>query len=132
MIVQPEVVRVLQRANLIGIKVVRVDVSWGEQVQALPSEPELYEIVIVGVSGCTSENDGQEITCPVCGRRESPALSPLVIDGSNWDGTDFFHHGGNPNVVLVTDRVHRALAGKGFSNYVCVPVQSRDGMGYSV
>lgn len=119
--VREKVMLVLDSAGLVGADLVPVQSSWARRSDPNGTPPRLWEIVVTG-SAWRQNSDEQSIAvCNVCGRTVFPNASQLQVDETRWDGSDFFHVDGNPNIVLVTERVRDLLDDGRLSNYQCVP-----------
>lgn len=120
LIVKSNVIETLQRAKLTGFHPIPVEVSWSKKVKKPPELPNLYELMVTG--SARRVDITEEITCQACGRRKFPRPEWLVVDEGQWDRSDFLYLDGNPNIVIVTDRVCSVLAEQQFTNYACISV----------
>jgi len=107
---------VLERAHLVGVSFADVQLT-GEC-----DHVELAEIVVHGRAwrkGSTPENIR---LCDICGRTGFPSPKYLAVDETRWDGSDFVILDGNPNIVVVTERVADVINTHAFSNLVVEPI----------
>jgi hypothetical protein len=61
--------------------------------------------------------------CEQCERRGFPSPRNLLVDQARWDGSDFVFLDGNPNIVVVTERVAEVVTSKRFTNLVATPLE---------
>lgn len=120
-IVQSRVVDVIMGENLTGVRLLPLQVRWGDgkQVRSNPP-PILFELVITGTGWRVDSNLENITACTHCGRTIFLKWSP--IDEARWDSSDFFHVDRNPNIVIVTERVCALFAQHHFTNFLCVPL----------
>lgn len=85
--------------------------------------PALWEAVVHGEAARSGIAPGSELLCDRCGRTGFPSPGNLTPDEDHWDGSDFVHLDGNPNIVVVTDKVRRVLEARSFSNIRLDPVR---------
>lgn len=117
-IVQSKVIEALQRAELSGFRAIQVRTQWSEQEKP----PELYELLVTGAAWRIDSKEEQIIVCRSCHRTKFPNSDMLSVDQNRWDGSDFFHVDGNPNIVLITERACEILTRNKFTNYSCLLV----------
>ena len=102
----------LERRGLIGVSFAAVQLS-PEGGQA-----ELWELVVHGRAWRHGSTEESLRLCEICGRRGFPSPTNLVVDEARWDGSDFVFLDGNPNIVVVTERVAEVLNAHDFTNVV--------------
>jgi hypothetical protein len=93
-------------------------------VQLSPNftKAELWEIVVHGKAWRTGSTAESLELCSICGRTGFPAPGNLNVDITRWDGSDFVHLDGNPNIIVVTDRVATVFEANGFTNIAAEPL----------
>lgn len=102
--------RTFHEASLTGYEVGPVKV---ERVKRLPRDstfevPKLYELRITGRAGHVHRSSGVRITkkCSYCGLVEySDWKRGVIIDETQWDGSDFSTTIEFPAIIMVTERV---------------------------
>lgn len=82
----------------------------------------LWELVAHGRAWRTGSSEETLRACELCGRRAFPSPRQLSVDEARWDGTDFMFLDGNPNLIVVTERVAEIVALGGFTNLVTIPL----------
>lgn len=82
----------------------------------------LVELVVHGRAWRHGSSEETLRLCDNCERRGFPLPRDLRVDEARWDGSDFVFLDGNPNIVVVTERVAEVVSSKAFSNLVAVPV----------
>jgi hypothetical protein len=114
--VTPLVRDALSAARLTGVSfaTVRLTPECGTQ--------RLAELVVHGRAWRQGSSEATLQLCEQCGRQAFPQPRHLVVDESRWDGSDFMFLDGNPNIIVVTERVAELVTSKRFSNLVAVPL----------
>jgi hypothetical protein len=107
----------LTAAGLTGVSFATVRLSPG------CSEGTLAELVVHGTAWRRGSSEETLRLCAQCGRRGFPSPHQLQVDESRWDGSDFLFLDGNPNIVVVTERVAEVVASSGFRNLVAIPLK---------
>ncbi len=80
--------------------------------------PPLWEIEVTGKGGNAHPDSGiypiEASRCEVCKYlRFSSYRNGIIVDGDEWDGSDFFTVNGYPRVWLITERVKDLIMDKG-------------------
>jgi hypothetical protein len=91
----------------------------------LPPEcdaPDLSELVVHGRAWRHGSTEESLRLCEICGRRGFLSPRNLGVDEARWDGSDFVFLDGNPNIVVVTDRVAEVFNAHAFTNVVAEPI----------
>ena len=86
--------------------------------------PPLWELVITGQGGdAAAESKIRLINhCEGCGyTKYSSFHNGIVVDETNWDGSDFFTVNGYPLYFLVTERVKDLIMSHRLTNCVLIP-----------
>lgn len=97
-LVRSEIKSRLERSSYSGIDF--------QKAESLDSGLDLWEMVIAGRAYRHNVSRSSLVVCRVCSRWTYPKPLPaLSIDESTWDGSDFLHPDGNPNLIVVSDRV---------------------------
>ncbi len=105
-----------ESAGLTGVSFARV------QLRPNPGCGDLWELVIRGRAWRPDSTVEKTRLCDVCGRRGFPSPKNLSVDESRWDGSDFLTLDGNPNIIVVTERVADLLDAGAFANIVAKPI----------
>ncbi len=103
---------------------IKTETENGKLIRNLPV---LNEIVVTGKGGDSDPNSGIKIIyrCPVCHMTVySSYRNGIIVDESNWDGSDFFTVSGYPKYILVTEKVKNIIIESGFTN--CALIQSNE------
>ena len=106
----------LAKARLSGVSFAAV------RITSARVQPHLYELVVQGHAWRVGSSPKKIRACNICGRTRFPRPSTLAVDESRWDGGDIFHVDNNPNIVVVTERVHKVLAHGRFTNVLARPI----------
>ncbi len=104
------------------VKVERMIGSRKQGVQ--PTIPSLWELVINGQGGDAAAESKIRLIdhCEGCGYKQYSSFhNGIVLDESNWDGSDFFTVNGYPKFILVTERVKDLIISRQFTNCALVP-----------
>jgi hypothetical protein len=103
---------------------------------AQPAIPPLWELVITGKGGDAAAESKIRLIdhCEGCGYKEYSSFhNGIVVDETNWDGSDFFTVNGYPKFILVTERVKNLIMSHQLTNCVLIPsheLQWRSGFRY--
>jgi hypothetical protein len=81
-----------------------------------------YELVVHGRAWRQGSTEAGLRLCDVCGRRGFPSPKNLVVNEARWDGSDFVFLDGNPNIVVVSERVAAVLNANDFTNVLVEPL----------
>lgn len=85
--------------------------------------PEYWEVTVTGRAWSEEQSEGRTRVCDLCGRTSGGVFpDSFRADELQWDGSDFFNFNGFNRIILVTERVCKALAEIGASNYLCKPL----------
>lgn len=147
-LIQDHVLRLFREEGLTGFEVrpVRVGVKRRAPVPEpddvnpglTPAEaawihlPVLWEVVVTGWAGVAPPESGvklsQNRSCPVCGYlvyrgADDPSL---LIDESQWDGSDFFIVWPYPGFVFVTDRAAEVIRKHKLTGVRLIPPEDLD------
>lgn len=91
----------------------------------LPSEcakESLVELVVHGRAWRQGSSEETLLLCQQCGRRGFRTPHHLLVDEARWDGSDFVLLDGNPNIIVVTERVAELVTSQRITNLFAVPV----------
>lgn len=89
--------------------------------------PRLWELEVHGHGFQPGYTVESRQACQQCGRDSSSNPRELAVDVLRWDGSDFFDLDGNPNMMIVTERVRDLFVRERFSNCAFYPVPQADG-----
>lgn len=76
----------------------------------------LVELVPTGTARRAGVAHSELVACDLCGRSRFPRPKHLSVDQSTWDGSDFVTLDHNPNIVVVSQRVHEWVSSEALSN----------------
>ena len=110
----------LVAAGVSGVSFAPVQLSW----QCAGAN--LRELVVHGRAWRVGSTEDTLRLCDLCGRTGFPSPGHLVVDETRWDGADFVHLDGNPNIIVVTERVAAVVESNGFSNLAVVAIPQRE------
>ena len=91
------------------------------------SVPKVWELEAVGKGGDAHPDSGIKLLhiCTGCGARyHSSFKSGIIVDETQWDGSDFFTISGYPAFILITERVKNLITDHGLTN--CGIFKSQD------
>ena len=83
---------------------------------------DLSELVVRGRAWRHGSTEESLRLCELCGRRGFLSPRNLAVDEARWDGSDFVFLDGNPNIVVVTERVAEVFNAHDFTNVVAEPI----------
>jgi hypothetical protein len=89
-----------------------------------PAIPPLWELVITGQGGDAAAESKIRLIdhCEGCGYKEYSSFhNGIVVDETNWDGSDFFTVNGYTKFILVTERVKNLIMSHQLTNCVLIP-----------
>jgi hypothetical protein len=117
-LVQKRVLEFFDQAGFQGYAVAPAIVKFARTSRRAP---DFWELVAKGSAGMASPESGSKVlsVCPGCGLdRYSRITAPsMLIDQSQWDGSDFFHVQPVSASIFVTDRVVQALGQSQFKGW---------------
>lgn len=121
--VDKKVATVIQEENLNGVKLEKVHLNQKKLKMMGNGEgtAELFELVITRSCWRIGSSLEEITACKECFRKEFPNPNNLKVDLQRWDGSDFFNLDYNPNIILVSERVHQIFSEYSFTNYSLVP-----------
>lgn len=107
---------VLVAAKFTGVSYTRV------QLTSECGEVDLWELVVHGRAWRTGSTPESLQLCSTCGRSGFPSPMNMSVDEARWDGSDFVILDGNPNIIIVTERVRDTLKANHLTNLVAIPI----------
>lgn len=113
----PGLMWVADRVRAVVVEEALSGVSFASvELEPDPGDTALSELVIHGSAWRQGSTEQTVQVCSVCGRRGFPSPRNLKVDEARWDGSDFLHLDGNPNIVVVTQRAAAVFNAHKFSN----------------
>ena len=110
--VQERVAERVAKAAFDGVTVVPVELIHRTRTQTTP----LWSLVPHGHAWRIGTRAESLRLCEVCGRTGFPDPDYRSVDESRWEGSDFCDLDGNPNIMIVTERIADELSAARFSN----------------
>lgn len=86
--------------------------------------PELFQVLVLGKGGSILLQNKPRIesACAICGTLiYAPLEKGILVDSSQWDGSDVFVMQEFPGYILVTERFLRFLTAHQVQNYIAIP-----------
>jgi hypothetical protein len=128
-LVTGRVLRLLEAKGLTGFEphAVGVDSVRGKRPTDSAESPMLWELKVIGSGGDARPESGIRLIkqCPGCGLvRYSSFTNGILVDETQWDGSDFFTVNGYPRYLLVTEAVRDAIVEHHLKN--CALVRAED------
>jgi len=123
------VLTLFRDAGITGFTTRPVDirlVGRSRREQAPAEMPRLWEFVVTGDGGYTHRDSGIRLLlhCPTCGfTRYSTYRNGIIVDETQWDGSDVFRIREWRNVRLVTEKVKEVIMRHELTNVVLLPAE---------
>jgi hypothetical protein len=114
---EERVVSHFRDSALTGFEAYPVDINTPDLQEGTPK---YHEFVTFPEAGLTDEAGLREERCTSCGYVQRTTYDALLVDSSEWDGSDFVR---TPALIseVVSDRVKAALEGARFEGIAFVP-----------
>ena len=128
-VITDKVVSLFREHNLRGFKPLNasiVKVKGSRRDNSTPF-PQVWELSVTGNGGNAHHDSGIRLlyACPECKRPVySSFRNGIIVDESQWDGSDFFIVKGYPRYVLITERVRDLIDQNKLTN--CAVVRSEE------
>ena len=131
-LIQDKVLRLLQDHEITGYETRPVKAQWKRKWASHSSShiPTLWELVVTGWGGSAGRGSGVGIdaskSCTACGHTVYTDVTDYkrLIDGQQWDGSDFFMVWPIPRWIFVTERVVELLKTHHITGVMAQPVES--------
>lgn len=135
-IISARLMSLMNRSHLTGFAFRGVDVvAWWRKDPATReivdwlrrnTAPELFQMVVLGKGGSILPRTKSHIesACVVCGTRtHEPLEEGILVDSSQWDGSDVFVMQEFPGYILVTEKIVQLLDTHQAQNYLAIPAE---------
>jgi len=122
--VKENIVTLLKSISPTGVDFIPVELQKKKGLKKNIELPQLWELYVRGKAWRKGVDPQSIIKCDLCERTEFPHPDILAVDESRWDGSDFFNVDQNPNIIIVTEKVHDILVKNKISNIDLIPIDN--------